>query len=98
MLKPSTSESRRRPKRNVLRKRSWSTSVREEKRKKTKSLKLSVSLPKRRLRFRDYVNSRKELPIDKLISMLSEPSVPLKKLSATRELVRPEKLPTAPKS
>lgn len=72
-----------------------STSAREEKRRRTRSLKLSVSLRRRRPRSRDSVNFRRELPIDKLISMLSEPNVPLKKLNVSRELVKLEKLLTA---
>lgn len=71
-----------------------STSAREEKRRRTRSLKLSVLLRRRRLRSRDSVNFRKEQLIDKLISMLLEPNVPLKKLNVSRELVKLEKLLT----
>ena len=74
-----------------------STSAREEKKRRTRSLKLSVLLRRRRLRSRDSVNFRKEQLIDKLISMLLEPNVPLKKLNVSRELVKLEKLLTVPR-
>ena len=61
-------------------------------------LKPNALLRKKRTRSRDSVNFRREPLIDKLISMLSEPSVPLKRMSVSRDNVKPEKLLTALKS
>ena len=46
---------------------------------------------RRRMRSKDSVNFKKEPPIDKLISMLLELNVPVKKTSVNRDNVKPEK-------
>ena len=43
------------------------------------------------MRSKDSVNFKKEPPIDKLISMLLELNVPVKKTSVNRDNVKPEK-------